>query len=100
MASATEDVRERDERKKLRSMLKDKTPANQSLKRKRDEDAPTQTGDTPAPAGISLESGQSEGEEARPKKKKKHHRGPKGPNPLSVKKPKRRQGTTAPKGKK
>ncbi len=98
MASATEDVRERDERKKLRSMLKDKTPANQSLKRKRDEDA--QTGDTQAPAETSHEPGQSEGDEARPKKKKKRHRGPKGPNPLSVKKPKRREGITGPKEKK
>ena len=82
MAVATEDVREREERRKFRSVLREKSSAGGGVKRKRVEDVSGETaGDDGMNAGLD-EDGEV--------KKKKKRKGPKGPNPLSVKKPKKR----------
>ncbi|KAF2146874.1 uncharacterized protein K452DRAFT_219118 [Aplosporella prunicola CBS 121167] len=85
MGGATEDVRDRAEKDKFRAGIKGtrRTAAELSAKRKRDED-----GDD---SDVSMEDAtagaEAEGNAAlQPKKKQK--KGPKGPNPLSVKKPK------------
>jgi U3 small nucleolar RNA-associated protein 23 len=78
MAGATADNREREERIKFRAGLK---RGSGSLKRKReDEENDDELG------GDS----QREGIADTPRKKKNHGKGPKGPNPLSVKKPKKK----------
>jgi U3 small nucleolar RNA-associated protein 23 len=80
MASATEQQRDREEKSKFKQGLKgQRNPGSESLKRKRDDeeegaDGRSVTGDTtegPKPS------------------KKKRPKGPKEPNPLSVKKPKK-----------
>ncbi|KAI9887066.1 MAG: hypothetical protein M1823_001138 [Watsoniomyces obsoletus] len=92
MASVTEDVRDRDERRKFRSTLRDKT-ASGSLKRKRVDEvegrsAEDALGGVPSAEKVEdRETGQGKGNEP---PKKKRRRGPKGPNPLSVKPPKKR----------
>lgn len=73
MAGATADNRDREERQKFRDGLKGGR-ASGSLKRKREDDEGT---------------GKGEGGADTPKKSKKG-KGPKGPNPLSVKKPKKK----------
>ena len=75
MAGSSKDVRNGVEREKLRSGIKPKTQ-----KRKRS--------DMEEPDEAAEGSGQGQKEDERRKKK---IRGPKGPNPLSVKKPKRRR---------
>jgi len=77
MAEATVHVREQDERGKFRQGLKSGR-ASGSLKRKREED-----GNGPAVT-------EDAGEEEAVKKKKKKSIGPKGPNPLAVRKPKKK----------
>lgn len=82
MATATETAREREEKAKFKAGLKGRRGANAGEKRKReDEEADTEGRDN----GIIVE--QSTGD-ARPQKKRS--KGPKGPNPLSVKKAKKR----------
>ena len=84
MARITEDARERSEKGKFRAMLKDKRAGPDASKRKTA---------SVATIGVTLE-GTIDGikpstaqDEATAKKRK---RGPKGPNPLSVKKPRKR----------
>jgi U3 small nucleolar RNA-associated protein 23 len=74
MAGATAENRDREEKQKFRDGLKGGRGSG-SLKRKREEDN---------------EAGKGDGEEVAPKKSRRQ-KGPKGPNPLSVKKPKKRQ---------
>ncbi|KAF2271978.1 uncharacterized protein EI97DRAFT_407197 [Westerdykella ornata] len=85
MAQATEEQREREERAKFKMGLKGRRGgADANQKRKRDdEDEGAQEHGTES---IAAESGG----DARPQKKKRV-KGPKGPNPLSVRKPKKRQ---------
>lgn len=83
MASVTENARERNERSKFRLMLKDK---KQPLKRKRDGESSAEASKEDAQNGTEVRPDE---EEVNNKKKKKQ-RGPKGPNPLSVKKAKKR----------
>jgi U3 small nucleolar RNA-associated protein 23 len=74
MAGATAENRDREEKQKFRDGLKGGRGSG-SLKRKREEDN---------------EAGKGDGEEVALKKSRRQ-KGPKGPNPLSVKKPKKRQ---------
>jgi U3 small nucleolar RNA-associated protein 23 len=73
MADGSREGRERGERGKFREGIKARESG--SLKRKRDDDETGEAG------------GQKDGEA---KKKRKGAKGPKGPNPLSVKKPKKK----------
>jgi U3 small nucleolar RNA-associated protein 23 len=82
MANATEELREREEKSKFRQGLKGQRKPDQAPKRKREDEE----------EGQSIADGAT-GEE-RPNKKKKP-KGPKQPNPLSIKKAKKE--TTAPK---
>ncbi|KAI9828624.1 MAG: hypothetical protein M1832_001727 [Thelocarpon impressellum] len=84
MTSVTEGLRAKEERSKFRAGLKGKRGAGTGLKRKRDEDGATNGGDD---ANSARAAARAE-EDAAPKTKKRI-RGPKGPNPLSVKKPKK-----------
>lgn len=83
MAGRTEEVREREEKGKIRAGLKGRRggEAAGGEKRKREEDD-HEDGDVGGGAGAVGDTGDSQ-----PKKKKA--KGPKGPNPLSVKKPKK-----------
>ncbi len=87
MARSTEGLREQQERGKFRAGLKAKYPNGALGKRKREDveetDGDEQLSDAPAPTE----------ETAMPKQKRK--KGPKGPNPLSVKKPKPKNATQA-----
>jgi U3 small nucleolar RNA-associated protein 23 len=76
MAGASEQVREREEKSKFRLGLKGQRAADAAQKRKRDDEGEDGEGDQ----SIAME-------DAKPKSKKR--KGPKGPNPLSVKKPKK-----------
>jgi U3 small nucleolar RNA-associated protein 23 len=80
MADATERVKEREERGKLRAGLKNRRGEQVGVKRKRDMEES-------ANDGTEKERDAEESSRGAPKRRK---RGPKGPNPLSVKKPKRR----------
>ena len=82
MAEGSLDVREGAEREKFRAGLK-KRGAGVLAKRKRMEDADGGTN--------GFQAQDSDGNETLPKKRRV--RGPKGPNPLSVKKPKKEQQT-------
>lgn len=82
MATATEEQREREERQKFKAGLKGQRNPTAGRKRRREDEEGQE------PRTDSIE-GQSTGD-ARPQKKKKH-KGPKAPNPLSVKKPKKTQ---------
>ena len=84
MARTTEDVRERSEKSKFRAMLKDKRAGLDTSKRKTAADATV--GVTFEGASNMIEPSTAQ-DEATAKKRK---RGPKGPNPLSVKKPRKR----------
>ena len=79
MAGATGDHRGKEERGKFRAGLK---RGSGSLKRKRDDG-----NDEAAERDVA---DQLQGGEEEPKKKKKVRGGPKGPNPLAVKKPKKK----------
>ncbi len=83
MAENTSEQRAREERGKFRDGLK---RGSGSLKRKREEDGDGEHFGERAEDGYDV-----------PKKKKKAVKGPKGPNPLAVKKPKKKpegEGTT------
>ncbi|KAI9784167.1 MAG: hypothetical protein M1839_002672 [Geoglossum umbratile] len=81
MAEATEQVKEREERGKFRAGLKTKRGEQVGMKRKRDtEEDGANDGGAKARDGEDNNRGVSKGRK----------RGPKGPNPLSMKKPKRR----------
>lgn len=83
IATATAQNREREEREKFRTGLKGgRASRSQTVKRKRDnEDGESDS----AVQGHDAYTG-----EAVAKRKKTHGSGPKGPNPLSTKKPKKR----------
>jgi U3 small nucleolar RNA-associated protein 23 len=76
MADASEQIREREEKSKFRLGLRGQRAADAAQKRKRDDEA----GDGEGDQSIATE-------DAKPNTKKR--KGPKGPNPLSVKKPKK-----------
>lgn len=76
MAERTERVKEGDEKAKIRAGLKSRRGASAGEKRKRDDDA---EGGSESEASAGAE----------PAKKKKKAKGPRGPNPLSVKKTKK-----------
>lgn len=91
MADRTEEVRDADEKGKIKAGLRGQRPASGGVKRKRDdeeelgEDAPER-----AKAMKDRETNAATGEgqsQSQPKKKKA--KGPKGPNPLSMKKSKK-----------
>jgi U3 small nucleolar RNA-associated protein 23 len=87
MASATEDLRERQERQKFKTGLKSRYNSTSLGKRQRDgsesgEDVP----DRPGPTPSTTAPGPTSDAASAPKRRK----GPKGANPLSVKKPKSR----------
>ncbi|KAH0544481.1 hypothetical protein FGG08_001379 [Glutinoglossum americanum] len=77
MAGATERVRELEERVKFRAGLKSKRGGQAGVKRKRDPEGESGSENRTTEGGGGYEA---------PKRRK---RGPKGPNPLSTKKPKR-----------
>lgn len=87
MADSSEGVREGMERGKFRSGLRSKRDSTGVSKRKRDDD-----GDGASVDGRMV-SGEADGERVA---KKKRIRGPKGPNPLSVKKAKAKKVTDTP----
>ncbi|KAF2421031.1 hypothetical protein EJ08DRAFT_690315 [Tothia fuscella] len=99
MGGATEDLREREERAKFKSGLKDRRGATVLGKRGRDEDEeagsaeegvhPDRARNIATPVANVTTTATSE---AAPKPKKR--RGPKGANPLSMKKPKQRTAPT------
>ena len=78
MAQRSVEVQEREERGKFRVGLKPK----RGVKRKRDEDVDD--------GGGSAEEGKGDAVDEQEVTKKKKRKGPKGPNPLSVLKPKKR----------
>ncbi|EOA89041.1 hypothetical protein ACJQWK_06128 [Exserohilum turcicum] len=86
MADITEQHREREEKSKFKLGLKGQRKPDAPLKRKREDEG--QGGE-----GSGSIANQSTGE-AKPKAKKR--KGPKGPNPLSVKKPKKEKAATQP----
>lgn len=79
MAMATDEVRQKEEKIKMRSGLKGRG-SSAGVKRKREGDDSTENIDGDAEAGAEEE----------PKKKKNKVKGLKGPNPLSVLKPKKK----------
>ncbi|KAH9815668.1 rRNA-processing protein utp23-like [Teratosphaeria destructans] len=82
MAGKTEDMVESEEKMKIRAGLKSQRPAPGSgAKRKREDDEEAEEVTRPVFAGTDVESGQAQ--------KKRKVKGPKGPNPLSVKKAKK-----------
>jgi len=89
MASATEQVKEKEEREKFRNGLK--TRPNANTRKRAWEDDEEQDATSGAQEMPAVKNGISTREGAPAKKKKK---GPKGPNPLSVKKAKPRQEPT------
>jgi len=90
MAEATEDLKTREERQKIRSGLKTRSTLG---KRKREGNEvkaqDTANGEETPKFAPSSDSIPATTDNAEPDKKKKR-KGPKGPNPLSVKKPKNR----------
>jgi U3 small nucleolar RNA-associated protein 23 len=89
MTAATEDLREREEKAKFKAGLKGRRGVDAGQKRKRDDEEGAQE------QGASIAE-QSTGD-ARPQKKKRA-KGPKGPNPLSIKKSKKQSQPGAPNG--
>jgi U3 small nucleolar RNA-associated protein 23 len=87
MAGASAENRDKAEKQKFREGLKGRESGSQTMKRKRtDED------------GEGAQEQDAEAGDATPKKKKTHQKGPKGPNPLAVKKAKKpiQEGTAKP----
>jgi U3 small nucleolar RNA-associated protein 23 len=84
IARASEDVREREEKSKLRAGLVSRQSRSVLGKRTRDEDGVGRTDPQPREPPAQLEH--------TPGTKKSRKKGPKGPNPLSVRKPKSRDG--------
>ena len=88
MAGRTEEVREREERGKVRAGLKGRRGGGDGgLKRMRDEDGEGEDGDV---NGDGDDEGEGENVQ-----KRKRIKGPKGPNPLSVKKGKKEKDSVA-----
>ena len=87
MAGASEEVREREEKAKVRAGLKGRRGAQAGEKRKR-EDQEEHSNDEAAP--HERDGGEQEASAT----KKRRVRGPKGPNPLSVKKSKKEKDKT------
>lgn len=90
MAGATEQVRDKDEEQKLRAGLK----AARGMKRAREEGSPDEQATAHGINGAAATAEKTQTEREPPKKKRQ--RGPKGPNPLSVKR-KSKSITQAPK---
>lgn len=93
MAAATSNVREQDERDKVRAGLKGRrgpsgVEAGVGDKRKRDDDDEDEE-EVDGAAGRAMRSGLPAGAQAQGKPQTKKRKGPKGPNPLSVKKSKK-----------
>ncbi len=90
MADSSEGVREGLERSKFRSGLRSKRDSTASLKRKRNEDEESSGSQDKPPGGRDLRVKEVMGEKGTMDQpiKKRRGKGPKGPNPLSVKKPK------------
>ncbi|ORY09447.1 Fcf1-domain-containing protein [Clohesyomyces aquaticus] len=89
MAASTHQHRDRDERAKFKAGLKGRRLAAQpNQKRKRDDEE----GDS---AKGHNEDSIVEGASRDARPQKKHKKGPKGPNPLSIKKPKKREASSA-----
>lgn len=80
MANATEELREQEEKSKFKQGLKGQRKPDAGVKRKRDGD---QEGDGQSVAGQATDDARVQ--------KKRRQKGPKGPNPLSVKKAKKEQ---------
>lgn len=89
MASKTAEVRQREEKAKIRAGLKTSRAAVIGEKRKRDEQSEEQSRDA-----TDLQDEPTDP----PAPKKRKVRGPKGPNPLSVKKPKKKDKKAESKG--
>ncbi|KAF2662817.1 hypothetical protein K491DRAFT_685975 [Lophiostoma macrostomum CBS 122681] len=85
MATATENLREREEKAKFKAGLKGRRGVNASQKRKREDD-----GDAAGQTSGSIEV-QSTPDSIRPKKRRLN--GPKEPNPLSMRKSKKQSAT-------
>lgn len=83
MAQATENVREREEKAKIRAGLKGRRGASVGEKRKRESDDEDGSGGEDENGATPRQS------EDAPKPKKHKARGPKGPNPLSMQKSKK-----------
>jgi U3 small nucleolar RNA-associated protein 23 len=83
MAGATSENRDREERGKFRTGLK---RGGGGLKRKREDHDDGEEGG--AGTGTGASDGEAQAEASKPKNKTV--KGPKGPNPLSVKKPKKK----------
>ncbi|KAF2088258.1 hypothetical protein K490DRAFT_64935 [Saccharata proteae CBS 121410] len=99
MAGATEDVRNREEKAKFRAGLKGRgaergVTAAEPAKRKREDEEMADAGNSDSEAEGAASVTQ-EGQTQEPKKKKR--KGPKGPNPLSVKRPKKTAAAGVPK---
>ncbi|KAJ9134006.1 rRNA-processing protein UTP23 [Pleurostoma richardsiae] len=95
MTSATMQATQREERSKFRAEIIKLGASGSKRKRPSDENSSEngensegsgdeEKGKTLGPAGTATDE--------QPQKKKKRHQGPKGPNPLAVKKPKKRPG--------
>ncbi|KAK5172314.1 uncharacterized protein LTR77_003952 [Saxophila tyrrhenica] len=82
MAGVTEQARDKEEREKMRAGLKGRRSAQAGDKRKAEED-----GEGDAAAAVTQEA--VSGDQSTPAPKKRKIGGPKGPNPLSMKKPKK-----------
>ena len=88
MAASTEKVRAADEKSKIRAGLKSMRPASSGVKRKRaDENEDADMPDRAKAIAAAEVSGTLEAR-AEPVQKKRKAKGPKGPNPLSMKKAK------------
>jgi U3 small nucleolar RNA-associated protein 23 len=97
MGGATEDLREREEKAKFKAGLKSRGSATNLRKRSRDDsESGEEEGVHPSrAANVAAATASAPGADAVPKAKRR--KGPKGANPLSVKKPKsRREPTTDP----
>ncbi|KAF2270624.1 hypothetical protein CC78DRAFT_528379 [Lojkania enalia] len=88
MNAVTEEHREREEKAKFKAGLKGKRGANAGVKRKHDEEEDESINRQGDNSIVEQSTG-----DTRPQKKRKV-KGPKGPNPLSVKKPKKRNPAT------
>tara|TARA_R110002003_G_scaffold126_47_gene11825 strand:- start:4204 stop:5004 length:801 start_codon:yes stop_codon:yes gene_type:complete len=82
MANATEEQREREEKSKFKLGLKGQRKPDQPQKRKRDDQGDERAGESIADGATG----------DAPPAKKKRAKGPKQPNPLSMKKPKKEKG--------
>lgn len=85
MSGRSEDVRNAEERGRIRAGLKGRrTPADSGLKRKREDEE-----ESGRDVSVARPDGQADGDGEPQAKKQKKAKGPKGPNPLSVMKAKK-----------